>query len=264
MKAFIVNDTTRIFKRGRPIVHFGCSLVMQTFREQLNRVGIELVGTSGRDEKIMIPKGVDLVIVNGEGSIHHGRHSRLVKVAKRYPAVLVNAVWQDNPSYPTLKAFKYIAVRESLSHNQLPKNCNAHVVPDILYASATLRYYAKPKPTKGLGKTDNVVDKKAGFTIHVSVNEYLNTLCQYERVCSGRFHAAVAASILNIPFNVWSSSTHKMQGLVRDMGVPHLFHKTQKEALLNVPTTVDERIEEYATKAQITIEKMFEHFHEVV
>ena len=40
MRVAIYNDT---FIARRP--HFGCELVMTTFREQLDRVGIELVGT---------------------------------------------------------------------------------------------------------------------------------------------------------------------------------------------------------------------------
>ena len=40
MRVAIYNDT---FIARKP--HFGCELVMTTFREQLDRVGIELVGT---------------------------------------------------------------------------------------------------------------------------------------------------------------------------------------------------------------------------
>ena len=41
MNVVIYNDTLNAFNRR----HFGCELVMKTFEEQLNRVGIELLGT---------------------------------------------------------------------------------------------------------------------------------------------------------------------------------------------------------------------------
>ena len=60
MKVVIVNDTA-----VRP--HFGCELVMQTYREQLKRVDIELIKTIPKGRAIQIPDSTDMVLVNGEG-----------------------------------------------------------------------------------------------------------------------------------------------------------------------------------------------------
>lgn len=265
MKTFIINDTTKISKNGKFIQHFGCELVMETYREQLNRVGIELVGSVGREKNFKIPKEVDLVIVNGEGSIHNGQRSYMIDVANNYPTVLLNAVWQNNPPYPSLYKFKYITVRESLSYKQLPPNLpNAKIVPDLIYASSRLRKFQRLNPINDLGATDNATNKNAGFTIHCSADEYLFTISQYKRLCIGRFHALVAASVLGIPFTTWPSNTHKIQGILQDMKVPHLFFKTQEEALINTPSFFDEKISIYVEQTQKKINKMFENLHRLV
>ena len=262
MKAFIVNDTTKIVTKGKRFQHFGCELVMQTFREQLKRVDIELVGTVGRKIVKVPPK--TLVIVNGEGSVHHKRFPYMVNIANQYPAVFVNAVWQDNPSYPAMHKFKYVAVRESESFKQLPHDLpNAEIVPDIIFTSETLRSFKKPPPTQSIGKTDNSVDKNAGITAHITANHYLSNISQYEKLCVGRFHALIVASVLGIPFSAWKPTTHKNIGILTDMGVPHLYFETQQEALENIPDDFDERIAEYVEQAQLKIDRMFENFHNI-
>lgn len=257
MKVTILNDTS-----GR---HFGCELVMQTYRDQLKRVGIEIIKTVPvKTKKIKIPKGTDLVIVNGEGSLHHGRHRQLVTIANRYPAVLLNTVWQNNPDYSALHKFKYISVRESFSLNSLPEGLsNVEVVPDVTFASHFFHTFKKLTPTKDIGITDNVVEKgkSKGISALQPANVFIPQMCQYRRWCIGRFHAVVVASILQIPFSVWPSSTHKMIGLLTDMGVSHLHFKTKGEALKHVPEAADERIIKYVAEARIKIEGMFEGLH---
>lgn len=260
MKVTILNDTS-----GK---HFGCELVMQTYRDQLERVGIEIIKTIPvKTKNIKVPKGTDLVIVNGEGSLHHGRHRQLVTVANRHPAVLLNTVWQNNPNYSALHKFKYISVRESFSFNSLPEGLsNVEVVPDVTFASQFLHTFQKPTPTKEVGVTDNVVEKGKGSGIFAlqPANAFIPQMCQYRRWCVGRFHAAVVASVLHVPFSVWPSSTHKMVGLLTDMGVPHFHFKTRGEALKHVPETADERIIKYVDEARSKIERMFENLHNLL
>lgn len=257
MKVTILNDTG-----GK---HFGCELVMQTYHDQLKRVGIEIIKTVPvKTKEIKIPKGTDLVVVNGEGSLHHGRHKQLITVANRYPAVLLNTVWQSNPNYPALYKFKYITVRESFSYNNLPKSLpNVEIVPDVTFASSFLCNYQKPVPTKDVGITDNVVEKgkSNGISALQPAGVFVPTMCQYRRWCIGRFHAAVVASVLQIPFSVWPSSTHKMKGLLTDIGIPHLHFNTKEEALKHVPEMVDEKIVKYTIEARKKIERMFENLH---
>lgn len=256
MKVSILNDA----RNG----HFGCELVIQTYLEQLDRVGIEVVEIiPKRNRKFTISPKIDLVIVNGEGSLHNGRRQELVNVANNYPAILLNTVWQDNPS-TNLDKFKYVAVRESFSYKQLDNITNAEIIPDIIFTSSTLNKFKKPLPIKGIGITDNVMNKfqkqkHLGFSAAQPIQKYLLTMSKYSRLCIGRYHAAVAASVLNIPFSVWPSNTHKMIGMLTDMRVPHLHFNTQEEAIYGLPTFFDEKITLYTEQAQRKINTMFEN-----
>ena len=110
MRVYVLNDTAKAVPTKKP--HFGCQLVMETYHEQLERVGIELLGTiSGKEKEFDRLDDADLIVVNGEGSIHHENRNELIDVAERYPCVLLNAVYQENAFRPGLNEFKKIAVR---------------------------------------------------------------------------------------------------------------------------------------------------------
>lgn len=261
--------------------HFGCRLVCQAFREQFARCGLQL--------KVSLPlhfevnevdsllSKVDLVVVNGEGSVHHGRNLHLVELADRFPTVLVNCVFQENPVLPALKSSLYVSARESLSAAALQaQGVEADVTPDAIFASSLLRSYVKPGGTKKeIGFTDNVTDRKkrvgllrrkmrTGFTPEcATIKEYLDTLCSYNRLCIGRFHAVCAATILEIPFATWDSNTWKAEGLMRDMGMSHLHFKDQQSARLNVPQTFDPRFKEFSDAALGRVMRMFDHIAEI-
>ncbi len=270
----LINDTSI----SEP--HFGCTLVCQTFREQFARTGLDLKVSLKRDfnrsDYQEILENVDLVVINGEGSIHHDKHRHLINLAGNFPCVLMNCVYEKNSPHPELAKFLYISARESASMAEIHRaGGNCVTVPDVLFASSFLRSFQKPMPTEDLGKTDNVVRqylhlgplkirRKAGFsTRYPTVAGYLNKLCSYRRLCIGRFHAAVASSVLEIPFATWDSNTWKTQAMMQDMGVPHLHFATQKAALANVPRIFPEEIRKFAADAQVKIEASFDQIAEI-
>ena len=109
MKVAIYNDCfTENYK------HFGCELVMETFKDQLKRVDCEFVGSVKKDmirnEKHVasVLDKADLVIINGEGSFHHDRRNDILEVGAKWPSILINTVFQDNSTKGQLKKFKYI------------------------------------------------------------------------------------------------------------------------------------------------------------
>jgi hypothetical protein len=255
--------------------HFGCQLVCQTFREQFARTGLELKVTLGRnfnpDDHAEALSSVDLLVINGEGSLHHDRHRHLIDLAERYPAVLMNCVYQDNSPHPGLSKFLYISARESASAAAITEaGGHAVVVPDALFASSFLRSFQKPAPTDELGETDNVVRqyfhlgplkirRKIGFSTRCpTVAGYLEKLCSYRRLCIGRFHAAIAASVLEIPFSTWDSNTWKTRALMSDMGVPHLHFSNRTAALAAVPGEFPVEIRKFASEAPARIEAAFD------
>ena len=259
MKVAILNDT---YKGHRTTggAHFGCQLVMEAIDEQCERVGLEIVQRVGSDtHKFKIKPEVDLVIVNGEGSIHHGARRELIDIAKEVPSVLINAVWQDNDN-SGLEHFKYIAVRESRSKTATGDH-SVNVVPDMLFASHRLLHsdVGFRSMAAGICSTDSVLAQNEPGTLSAinSAQYVINELQKYRGVVCGRFHAVAACAVLGIPFSAYSSNTHKIEGMMEDMGVGHLCFKTKAEALANVPDTFDSNIVFYSSLARDSIHKMF-------
>lgn len=115
--------------------HFGCIRVMRTIREELARRGLSdlpsiMVGTEWqRDPELTaLIDAADLVVINGEGTLHHGkRRGRwLLEAGARVKArggrvALLNALWQDNPpEWASLaRDFDVLACRDSRSASDL-------------------------------------------------------------------------------------------------------------------------------------------------
>lgn len=273
-KVALINDTS-LYSR-----HFGCHMVGQVLREQFMRVGLDLVLTLPKvfDMEAVKPmlSCVDLVVVNGEGSIHHGRNLHLIELAKHYPSVLVNCVYQENPTIEALKKFLLITARESLSTDEIRHSgADCKIVPDLIFASSLVWSFHKPQPTAELGVTDSVVKEyrrigpfkkklKAGIEAHRhNPCEILYKLCEYRRICAGRFHAAVLAIILDIPFSAWESNTWKIRGMLKDMGLSGLCYGTRTEALENVPNQSNPDIRVFAIEARKKIEATFDEISEI-
>ena len=279
------NINTRAFPRPKVVFigdtslgspHFGCQLVGQTFREQFSRTGLELIASLPYDfykfqgiNKIL--EDANLLVINGEGSIHHGRFHHLIRLASEYPSALVNCVYQENPEWPELKDFLYISTRESYSAQEInSQGVECHVVPDVLFASALLNSFVCKEATKDFGFTDNAQKMlyqfgpiKLRLRLGQSpkkkiVSEYLDFLCQHKTLCIGRFHAAIAASVLGIPFSTWDSNTWKMRGLMQDMGLSHLHFNNRKEAMAAIPSEFDPNISVFVEQAKQKIETMFD------
>lgn len=262
--------------------HFGCQLVGQTFREQFARVGLELAHTlPARLERVGDWRDrlseVDLVVINGEGSIHHGRFQDLIDLAGDYPCALVNCVYQENPENPNLKKFKWISARESMSAAAIrEQGVNVEVVPDVLFASSFLRSFVPvTQAAKDFGFTDcakKVVRRlgpirfryRPGFSPKTKVvGDYLNFLASHKRMAIGRFHAAICCSVMGIPFSTWDSNTWKTEGLMYDMGVPQLHFGSRDEALKNAPEAFSEEIVHFRSDARRRIELMFDQLAEI-
>lgn len=142
MRAFLINDT-------RCNGHVGCDLVIAAIMQQCRRVGIELVGTvlnssvSDASEVAARLNDFDLLLVNGEGTLHHdqpkalriGEAVRVARQAGRH-CVLINTVWQDNDqACRMLDCFDQIYCRESISASQLNRDgAAARIVPDLVFS----------------------------------------------------------------------------------------------------------------------------------
>ena len=256
-KIVLVNDTS-LFN-----THFGCQLVGQTIREQCARVGLKIIASLPLDFDARLAKPwlerADLVVINGEGSVHHRRNTHLLDLASDYPAAFINCVFQENGEQPSLKQFQYISARESFSATEIIRQGAAcDVVPDLIFASTLLGSIVAPGPNLPLGITDNVTNPLSGFSPKSDlVYDTLIKLKRCKKVCAGRFHAAIAAAVMGIPFSTWESNTWKTQGMMKDIGIEHLHFSNQADAVAGVPTTMDPKVKAYVLSARKSIRLMF-------
>lgn len=115
--------------------HFGCARVMRQIEEGLTARGCEIVGRLDgkldwqRDrEALAVLGGSDAIVINGEGTLHHGRRKAtwLMEVAS-HPVTrgkelaLINALYQDNPDSwrPLIRGFTHLYARDSRSAAQM-------------------------------------------------------------------------------------------------------------------------------------------------
>jgi polysaccharide pyruvyl transferase WcaK-like protein len=144
--AVILNDTSYES-------HHGCETVVNNIIHLLNQNGIKTIDTNPVGLNWLENKSFldsmsksDIVIVNGEGTLHHSqpRAKALVTIAKyvkdklNIPIVLINATYQDNGKEiaELIKYFDLIFVRETLSLKDLKQyNIKSEVVPDMTFYS---------------------------------------------------------------------------------------------------------------------------------
>lgn len=159
--AVVLND-------ARNQLHHGCELVMKRLEAELRRRNIRVVATSreGRDWRkddrfVDALKRSDLILVNGEGTIHHGREAgrdllKVVEAGSRWgiPCYLINCTYESNPpDYEAyLRGFVGIYVREPWSQHELDQlGIRSAVVPDLTLGAADL----PPRERQGVGVTDS-------------------------------------------------------------------------------------------------------------
>ena len=142
IRALVLNDT----RRGN---HPGCMLVMHQLLAGCDAAGIQVTKTLrlGRFFQSALKdaiKEVDVVIINGEGTMHHDSAGALMlkdagifahKSGK--PVFLINSVWEANNVVNQLLPYLYKSVmRESLSAECVDAaGFTADVIPDITLSS---------------------------------------------------------------------------------------------------------------------------------
>ncbi|KKL48692.1 hypothetical protein LCGC14_2322950, partial [marine sediment metagenome] len=213
MKIVLINDTS---DNG----HFGCQLVGKAYRDLLDERGVEIIKTQYRREPLdrKACDRADLVIVNGEGCIHHGKYEELLQIGNEYPAILMNCSIQNlaNNPYDSLRAFKRVTVRESYTYDYLRRivGFGAHIVPDVIFARKLRR--TRPVISKELFTSDCSRRSHQDWSCRAKSPDFLATLSSYSHASVGRFHAACACAMMGIPFTAWRGNTWKVEGLLQD------------------------------------------------
>jgi hypothetical protein len=231
---------------------------MQSMRELCAAHDMELIGTiphddcrAGRPDRALL-EAADLVLVNGEGNLHHDHRADLLRIAKEFPCALINTVFEKNTRHlEFLPDFLYVSARESCSVAALADaGYAADLVPDVILCSPPLM-----KSRSRRGRTDVIVDHFSGVVTLQDYQLVVPEIQSAKTVRTGSFHAALVAIMFGKRVAVWSSSSHKMEGLAIDAGI------TAKPIKQNVmPDDCAKATKrEYVERGQATINHMFEH-----
>ncbi|MFT6915426.1 MAG: polysaccharide pyruvyl transferase WcaK-like protein [Motiliproteus sp.] len=192
-KAVLINDTTYDY-------HHGCEAVVAGIKNSLLERGIGVIASCPvgvhfkQDARVLRSMAcADIIVVNGEGTIHHGREKAkwLLEVAEfshsqGIPCALINATYQDNPSSfaDLLRQFDLVCVRESLSQRVINDlGVQAEIVPDLTLLLAD-KYRSSGADRSGVGITDSpMIDiSQANYSAALSRNYlFLPVLRSYRR-----------------------------------------------------------------------------------
>ena len=156
MKAVLINTT---FQLG----HHGCTLVDRQLDLLTSEAGLEVCAKLPlhADWQKLAPADFDLVLVNGEGALHHDSKAarRLAEVPRwarerGRPAFLINSVYEANSPEVAqgIARYRVVFARDELSHRALLEaGIAATVVPDL-----TLTW--EPDVARGSGRLVVVTD----------------------------------------------------------------------------------------------------------
>ena len=142
---WIVNDT-------RYDNHHGCLTVIRNLENAMRTRGWSCGGAlpvgakpSDINRYLGARRSPDLVIVNGEGSLHdEGRNCRRLlavchELQKKYPVVLVNALWEnvtDPLAGKVLRGFRSVYTRDRQSQQEIVDlDVDAGCAPDLTFLS---------------------------------------------------------------------------------------------------------------------------------
>jgi hypothetical protein len=187
----------------------------------------------------------EVLVVNGEGSMHHGAPTFWLKMdaIEHASAIgkkvhLVNSIWQDNPSDfdETLRGLAEVSVREVMSARDL---CERHgifakVAPDFSYFAPIRRSwfarnwsgrvvtseYRKTETGKWTRLDQGPLAKAPVANLKkMSWSRLVNSLEGAKLFVTGRHHGVYAACKAEVPFLAYSGNSHKIEGLIASAGV---------------------------------------------
>ena len=229
-------------------LHCGCKAVIETLERAARDRGWEVVKSY---------RPYDILIVNGEGSMHSSRKTFVKKMSvlkkavnRKIPAYLLNTVWQNNSHEfdDTLRKLAGITVREVKSQQEIKNKHNifAKVVIDASFFSPInetekiIDLNGKPAKTdfyfpgsKSWSRDEDIFKNVEYFSIeNISWSTFVLSLKTCSYLITGRHHAVYAACKARIPFVASDSNSHKITGLIASAGAkipvagnPHELHE---------------------------------------
>jgi len=234
MKILLLNNTENYHAGSKQVITF----LKNEFRNH------QLI--TPKTLKNIVVEEYDLVILNGEGSMHSSNlRPKIVKwleimsaaAKKGIKTAIINTVWENNSIEATqmLENFFYVSVREIKSKEEILKTVDTNV--DIFL---DLSYYTKvnyiPMQSQYNIVTGNrysdfetpkISNVGENGTIDIFTESWdiiVNKLRHSNILVTGRHHEMYAACKARCMFIVLEGNSHKNQGLIKtfDLNIPVL------------------------------------------
>jgi hypothetical protein len=225
-------------------IHCGCAAVWKVLTAALKGNGCTI--TTSRD--------CDALVINGEGSMHHGRPTFFAKMQEAKAALqegrdvyLVNTVWDSNPADfdDVLRQLSGVSVREVRSSKDLSEhhNVNASIcldysyfypIPSGIFQIPREHEYYTDYLNPEIGTFDHLplVYRKDRVPLSLNDQDWTGTvsaLAGARLLVTGRHHAVYAACKSRTPFAAIEGNSHKISGLVETSGIPIPVARTEQE-----------------------------------
>lgn len=234
---FLANDTSAV-------PHAGCKAVMRSLIAAIEGAGLTISGrhvTGTREIDEAAFAAAEIVLVNGEGTIHHSGPRalyllQLIRRAKRRGkrVLLVNALFQqyDAPSGDMLSGLALLTVREPRSA-AFARSFGGEPLT-LLDSAADPAFLAggKAQPlmagrviggTHRHGLIPDLFDQQEGEKLtlrHLPFEDIVATLRQAEVYLTAQHHGVYAAALAGCPFVTSPSNSHKIESFVDWTGLP--------------------------------------------
>lgn len=252
IKALIFNDT-------RPAIHFGCERVMDNLLLLLKQCNIEPIHLHStfdfwENKESFVRskiKECDLVIVNGEGSIHHSNAkaaslAAIGPLARSLgkPAILLNTTFYKNNSaiYSNIAKYSSIYVRDAYSASEFIKHGGtAFYAPDLTFFTdipllrcssditrsdnSRLRILIGESVLKDTSTQLSQLAERKGWErlyihhtddLNLSIDTHFKEMQCTDLIITGRFHTVCFCINMGIPFIALESNTNKISNLLND------------------------------------------------
>jgi chemotaxis methyl-accepting protein methylase len=231
MRIYLFNDTSAE-------QHAGCEAVMESLGKAL--AGHQVVARNLVGERFYDPQAFDAcdaVLVNGEGTLHHGLGAWLLEMlalgqSRGKRTLLVNALFQNEPPFfaEVLRRLDYFSVREPRSMENA-RLCGGN--PELLLDSCVGANFdggkAMPGIT-GLVKGDTHAQSPAHglldrltcphFGLRNSFRDFVATMRRCSVYITGQHHAIYGCGLAGVPFVALTGNSHKIEGLLEWSGLP--------------------------------------------
>ena len=228
--------------------HPGCRLTCDVLTRLIGKYGVLVASYPTPRPETGEPQvdysGADVVVINGEGTMHHhsstqpryapaALHRQAVIAKERGLRVaLVNTLLQEFDE--DLSVYDYISTRESLSHAQaigrgarvadLAVDACFHRVVDPARLPTRRRVLVTDSVLRETSDALRAVAEARGWEFvrfkGQSPDAMIRKMLRARLVVTGRYHGAVFAIMTRTPAVCVSSNSHKIEGFLKDFGIP--------------------------------------------